>query len=65
MAKFPMVTIEKFQGPCGQGKSAAPSCHQEELIVAELKKVKDLNPNVRKLLTFGPVEPAACSGHAQ
>ena len=43
---FPMVTIEKFQGPCGYKPNASPACHQESLIIAELKRVKTLNPNV-------------------
>ena len=43
---FPMVTIEKFQGPCGYEKNASPACHQESLIIAELKRVKVRNPNV-------------------
>jgi hypothetical protein len=46
MAQFPMVTIEKFQGPCGGKASASPACNQEALIIAELKKVKEVNPNV-------------------
>lgn len=47
MAKFPMVTIEKFQGPCA-AKSMPPSdtCHQEEIIIDVLRRVKAVNSNV-------------------
>jgi hypothetical protein len=48
MAKFPMVTVEKFQGPCGNSHSPLPSpaCDQEAQIIAPLRQVKALNPNV-------------------
>eukprot|EP00040_Diaphanoeca_grandis_P023282 m.126363 g.126363 ORF g.126363 m.126363 type:complete len:490 (-) comp29198_c2_seq1:160-1629(-) len=52
---FPMVTIEKFQGPCGYAKNASPACHQESLIVAELKRVKTVNPNVSAIFYYNSV----------
>jgi len=52
---FPMVTIEKFQGPCGYGPNASPACHQESLIIAELKRVKTLNPNVSGIFYYNSV----------
>ena len=55
MAKFPMVTVEKFQGPCGNSKSASPVCDQEKLIVAALKGVKALNPNVSTVFYYNSV----------
>lgn len=50
-----MVTVEKFQGPCGYSPSASPACRQEDLIVAELKKVKELNPNVSTVFYYNSV----------
>mmetsp|Transcript_20270 Transcript_20270/g.60557 ORF Transcript_20270/g.60557 Transcript_20270/m.60557 type:complete len:411 (+) Transcript_20270:74-1306(+) len=55
MAKFPMVTIEKFQGPCGYAKNASPACHQEDLIIDELRKVKEVNPNVSTIFYYNSV----------
>ena len=46
MAKFPLVTVEKFQGPCGWRPNASPSCDQEAQIIGVLKNVKGINPNV-------------------
>ena len=48
MAKFPIVTIDKYQGPCASHSTHAPSdtCHEEDLIVDVLKKVKAINPSV-------------------
>jgi hypothetical protein len=46
MARFPLVTVEKFQGPCGWRSDASPSCDQEAQIISVLKGVKAINPNV-------------------
>lgn len=46
MARFPLVTVEKFQGPCGWRPDASPSCDQEAQIIDVLKGVKAINPNV-------------------
>ena len=46
MAKFPLVTVEKFQGPCGWRPNASPRCDQEAQIIGVLKNVKGINPNV-------------------
>ena len=46
MAKFAMVTVEKFQGACGNEKTSSPACDQEAQIIAPLRQVKALNPNV-------------------
>eukprot|EP00035_Acanthoeca_spectabilis_P031905 m.16199 g.16199 ORF g.16199 m.16199 type:complete len:450 (+) comp5025_c0_seq1:106-1455(+) len=54
-SKFAMVTIEKFQGPCGYGPNASPACHQEDIILAELKKVKLANPNVSTIFYYNSV----------
>ena len=55
MARFPMVTVEKFQGPCAHSADPTPACHQEELIVAELKKVKAANPNISTVFYMNSV----------
>jgi hypothetical protein len=54
MAKFPMVTIEKFQGPCGH-KHPTPDCNQEAQIINVLKGVKALNPNVSTVFYYNSV----------
>lgn len=46
MARFPLVTVEKFQGPCGWRPDASPACDQESQIIDVLKGVKAINPNV-------------------
>ena len=46
MARFSIVTVEKFQGPCGWQPDASPKCDQEAQIIAVLKGVKEINPNV-------------------
>ena len=55
MAKFPMVTIEKFQGPCAQGASATPACDQEAVIVDVLRRVKAANANVSTIFYYNSV----------
>jgi hypothetical protein len=55
MAKFPMVTVEKFQGPCGNSKAAAPACDQESQIIAVLKGVKAINPNASCIFYYNSV----------
>jgi hypothetical protein len=46
MARVPLVTVEKFQGPCGWHPDASPACDQESQIIDVLKGVKAINPNV-------------------
>ena len=55
MATFPMVTIEKFQGPCAQGASATPACDQEAVIVDVLRRVKAANANVSTIFYYNSV----------
>jgi len=52
MARFPMVTVEKFQGPCGNSGHASPACNQEQQIVDALKGVKEINPNVSTIFYY-------------
>eukprot|EP00730_Choanoeca_flexa_P011688 TRINITY_DN27588_c0_g1_i1.p1 TRINITY_DN27588_c0_g1~~TRINITY_DN27588_c0_g1_i1.p1 ORF type:complete len:352 (+),score=63.87 TRINITY_DN27588_c0_g1_i1:51-1106(+) len=54
LAKYPMVTIEKFQGTCWQDKGT-PDCHQEEIIINELKRIKAINSNVSTIAYFNSV----------
>jgi len=55
MAQFPMVTIEKFQGPCGNRGDASPECDQEGQIVDVLRRVKEVNPNVSTIFYYNSV----------
>lgn len=55
MAKYPMVTVEKFQGPCGNAKGASPACHQEALIINELRRIKEVNSNVSTIFYYNSV----------
>ena len=52
MARFPLVTVEKFQGPCGWGPGASPTCDQEGQIIDVLRRVKDLNPNTSTVFYY-------------
>ena len=56
MAKFPMVTVEKFQGPCA-AKSRPPTdtCHQEALIIDALRRVKGVNPRVCTIFYYNSI----------
>ena len=45
MAKYPMATVEKFQGPCAHSKNPTPACDQESLIIEPLRQIKAINPN--------------------
>ena len=57
MAKFPMVTVEKFQGPCANSHSPlpTPACNQEKLIIDALKQVKAINPNTSTIFYYNSV----------
>eukprot|EP01043_Picozoa_sp_COSAG02_P052848 COSAG02_NODE_5757_length_4062_cov_12.533687_2_plen_387_part_00 len=55
LAKFPMVTIEKFQGPCGNDPHATPACDQEARIIETLKGVKAINPEVSAIFYYNTV----------
>ena len=46
MDRFPLVTVEKFQGKCGNSKDASPACDQESQIIEVLRGVKSINANV-------------------
>jgi hypothetical protein len=52
MAKFPLVTVEKFQGPCGWDANASPACDEETQIVETLRGVKEINPNVSTVFYY-------------
>jgi hypothetical protein len=55
-ATFPMVTIEKFQGPCaGHAKSPTDTCHQEKLIIDTLKRVKEANSSVCTIFYYNSI----------
>jgi len=51
MAKFPMVTVEKFQGTCWQRKDPT-GCNQTDIIVQQLARVKALKPSVATIVYF-------------
>jgi hypothetical protein len=55
MARFPMVTVEKFQGACGNEKTSSPACDQEARIIEVLKGVKQINPNVSAIFYYNSV----------
>ena len=55
MARFPLVTVEKFQGPCGWGKDPSPDCNEEGQIATVLKQVKQINPNVSTVFYLNAV----------
>ena len=47
MARFPMVTIEKFQGPCAATSTPpSDSCHEEQLIIGRAGRYDQ--PSIRK-----------------
>ena len=50
LAKFAMVTLTKWQGPCGQQANATPACNEEMAMLAEARRIKQVNPNVSTLL---------------
>ena len=55
MAKFAMVTVEKFQGACGNEKTSSPACDQEAQIIEVLRGVKQINPNVSAVFYYNSV----------
>ena len=57
MAKFPLVTIEKFQGPDSGYLYPAEQwvCCEEDRIVQALKAVKSINPNVTGIFYYNMV----------
>ena len=57
MARFPLVTIEKFQGPdSGYKYPLNPyKCCEEDRIVKTLKRVKAINPNVSGVFYYNSV----------
>jgi hypothetical protein len=56
MAKFPMLTIEKFQGPCAAtSKPPTDTCHQEQLIVDILRRVKAVDASVCTIFYYNSI----------
>eukprot|EP00038_Savillea_parva_P010202 m.188582 g.188582 ORF g.188582 m.188582 type:complete len:501 (+) comp17487_c0_seq1:41-1543(+) len=55
MAKFPLVTIEKFQGTCANSPGVGPQCHQEDAIIDVLKRVRQVNPNATTIFYYNTV----------
>jgi hypothetical protein len=55
LAKFDMVTLDKWQGPCGQRPSATPACDEEDTMLAEARRIKRVNPNVSTLLYWNSI----------
>ena len=57
MGKFPLVTVEKFQGPCANSHDPlpTPACDQETLIIDALKQVKAINPNISTIFYYNSV----------
>ena len=55
MAKFAMVTLDKWQGPCGQRPDATPACDEEGTMLAEARRIKRANPNVSTLLYWNSI----------
>eukprot|EP01047_Picozoa_sp_COSAG01_P040486 COSAG01_NODE_3412_length_6112_cov_2.531354_8_plen_448_part_00 len=55
MAKFAMVTLDKWMGPCGQRPDATPACDEEGVMLAEARRIKRANPNVSVLLYWNSV----------
>ena len=56
MARFPMVTIEKFQGPCAATSTPpSDSCHEEQLIIDVLRRVKAANRKVCTIFYYNSI----------
>jgi hypothetical protein len=55
LAKFDMVVLDKWQGPCGQQPSATPACDEEGVMLAEARRIKRANPNVSTLLYWNSI----------
>ena len=55
LAKFAMVTLDKWQGPCGQQPGATPACDEEGAMLAEARRIKRANPNVSTVLYWNSV----------
>jgi hypothetical protein len=55
LAKFDMVVLDKWQGPCGQRPNATPACDEESTMLAEARRIKRVNPNVSTLLYWNSI----------
>ena len=55
LARFDMVVLDKWQGPCGQQPSATPACDEAGVMLAEARRVKLKNPAVSTLLYWNSV----------
>ena len=55
LAQFDMVVLDKWQGPCGQQPSATPACDEERVMLAEARRIKQVNPNVSTLLYWNSI----------
>lgn len=55
LAKFPMVTIDKWQGRCASRPNPSPDCDQETQIIDVLKAVKAINPQTTTIFYYNTV----------
>ena len=58
MARFPLVTIEKWQGTCANANDPYPApgaCHEEAAIAGTLARVKAVDPNVSTIFYYNSV----------
>jgi hypothetical protein len=55
LARFSVVTIEKFQGECANSGSPGPQCQQEAAITDVLQRVRMINPDVTTLFYYNSV----------
>ena len=62
MARFPLVTLEKWHGACVGSADKCPDisresypCCEEERIVSDLRRVKAINPNASTVIYFNMV----------
>lgn len=54
LARFSLVTIEKFQGACAN-TNPGPECHQEDAIIDTLKRVRQVNPKATTIFYYNSV----------
>ena len=56
MARFPIVTVEKSQGPCAaQSKPPTDTCGEEQLIIDTLRRVKQANASATTIFYLNSV----------
>ena len=55
LARFSLVTIEKFQGTCANSVDPGPRCHQETAIIDVLRRVRQINPDATTIFYYNSV----------